>query len=243
MEVVFDFDCTLTEKHLFHTIRSGDPFLKALLQTNMTEWDEISKQLVSAIQESEEQLAVADFADFRYDELFARSFSEQFKGARDFSRWIMGGDARIAKLSWLLSQDARFYISTKGLVSEVKELLHNCCLLKFFTSIDGFDDQLEERVVYLVQKNQYALRSFPDKTQFILSLGTINAKIIYVDDDNEYYPALRHCHVTCLDIGPKESVGAFSPNHMQKLICLIQGAFDDSSRKRKSCEGECIKNK
>ena len=235
VEVVFDFDCTLTTRHLYHTIRSGDKFLADLIVPKATEWDDISKQLVKKIQDWEDQLSIANFSDCQYDELFNRSFAEYLKGALDFSKWLMGGDQRLLKLTGLLSGFAKFHISTKGLVSEVKELLHNCGLLQFFNFIDGFDDAIEKRVVYQVQKEKYMINTaYHDKRAFILALMKSNptAKIVYLDDDNEYYSSLREKFVTCVDIGPKESLDAFSTHQMKKLKNLIDFTEPDKKREK-----------
>jgi hypothetical protein len=243
-EVVFDFDCTITTRHLFHTIRSGEQYLADLIASKSTEWDDTSKKLTEKILSCENQMIIANFSDAKYKELFEQSFAKDLEGAVDFSKWMMGGDQRLSELTELLSCSANFHISTKGLVSEVKEFLRTCGLLQFFALIDGYDDQIQERVVYQVKKDQYIIKTdFHDKRAFILSLmkRNPNSRIVYLDDDNEYYSFLRQQHVTCVDIGLKESLDAFSTHQMKKLKEMID--FTEKTNKHKITETDEKTNK
>lgn len=213
IEVVLDFDCTLTSQHLYHIIRSG--YIRQLHNLETKCWDAESIKLVKTLQTMD--AVNRSFSDV----LTSRSFAHELQYARDFSNWIMGGTARLSEVLKFVSvgmlPTVDFHISTKGLVSEVVQLLRNVNLLTSFRFINGWDDQQESRVVYDVAFDHVTDSNFNGKEDFIQSFLAPDSHVYYLDDDNEYYASLRKHGIRCVDIGPKESAGALSENIMKNM--------------------------
>lgn len=212
IEVVMDFDCTLTSQHLYHIIRSG--YINKLRYIETKCWDIESRNLIQTLLAVDAQVAVHEL-------LTSRSFARELQHARDFSKWVMGGTARLSEVLKFVSvgmlAEIDFHISTKGLVSEVVQFLRSVNLLTNFQFIDGWDDQQKRRVVFDVTDDKVTDSKFNSKEDFILSLTAPSSRVYYLDDDNEYYAFLRQRGVRCVDIGPKESADALSKNIMRNM--------------------------
>lgn len=243
--VVLDFDCTLASRHMYNSIRSLVYREKLPKQPEIEKWDVQSKNLLSKLATLNVEVAKLSSGE----EKIAKSgtlfrtpcFSADIKGALSFSDWIMGGSNRILILNTLLNCAAKFHIATRGKVSEVKELLRNCNLLHFFTSIHGYDDGYEKMQTYNVETDETDNTDLNSKAAYILSLKPREGfKMYYVDDDTEEYKNFQTAikthensrkertvttgkeneqkiTVDCIHIGEKETVGAFTTEHMEKL--------------------------
>ena len=225
LHIVFDFDCTLTETHLYHTMHSGSFYLEHLKNNISPCWDSRSMRVFDFIQQSESKWQSNDD-----DSQFGHK-PGLLNDVPYFTNYIFGGPERIEEirtcLKYLHSTGAKLHISTKGIVSDVIDMLKNVCFIEFFTYIDGMDDTYETKRLYHVgkgfcgtQKTFYAkdreligLKNpyfFEFKHSFINHLVTSksNNQVIYLDDDDEYYKDEYYKgnigNVLTIDIGTKE---------------------------------------
>lgn len=228
-DIVFDFDCTLAARHLYHVMHSGGVYITDLLENkneNWKLWDAKSKRVVERILLSEEEWGSKDGdGDGEYGHI-----SGLLDDAMAFSYFIFGGEKRVSELKVFLESipscgaKTRLHISTKGILSDVKDVLCNLGLLSYFTYMEGFDNHYEDKLVYRVGKgwvknlNTYFARardiegkgcvvSFIDKPAFLFFLAENNnsGRIVYMDDDDEYYEKLKaYSNVVTISIGVKE---------------------------------------
>lgn len=221
--VVFDFDCTLSSRHLYHTMHSGDIYLEHLQTQQSAAWDTRSTRVLDQISKSEHQYDQGD--DGAYGHM-----PGLLMDAHDFTAYIFGGQNRINQLreciKTLSTMGAVLHISTKGIVSDVIDVLRNIHLLQYFQFIDGLDDTYESKLLYHVGKgfmqnsktfygravdltslpNVFHFASKPDFIRYLVSEDKANF-IVYLDDDSEYYDAMRQDeNVLTVDIGKKESI-------------------------------------
>ena len=162
IHIVFDFDCTISSRHLFHTIRSGEQYLKDVKKYCHNEnghVDIYTGRILNWIDKIE-----SDFVHERPNkDTYAYKPSEcGFASAQTFLYYLFGGKERIYDLRNMLNSlkdnGSTLHISTKGIVSEVIECLKGIGLLDKFEYIDGYDNNYENKVVYKVEhgfeKNQ-----------------------------------------------------------------------------------------
>lgn len=245
VHVVLDFDCTLTARHLFHCLRSGYHYREDLLAQTSLKWDEESKQVVREIQQ--------------YPLKFNRNWGKcrKLAGAKSFASYIFGGEERLAHLRAFLHDLLRMgtvlHISTKGIVSEVVEVLAAQDLLEHFTFVEGVNDRLDSKVLYRVGRGfrgvcqtyftsaeataKRNLVQFSTKPAFIesllsgsnisLDLQESAARVVYLDDDTEYYRHLSNeglfaNRVLCLHVGSREQYYATgSPGLNKETMAAI----------------------
>ena len=218
--IVFDFDCTLTAAHLYHTMHSGSDYLKQLKASISPDWDNRSMRVVNFILSSEAKWDSGGDGEFGH-------INGLLSEVPHFTDYIFGGPERIqtiqACLGYLHSTGAKLHISTKGIISDVIDMLRNARLIDFFSYIDGMDDTYESKRLYHVGKGFMAGRNtfyardkdllgltnprmFESKPAFIKHfLNSDSNEVIYLDDDQEYYQEVsRLGRVKTVDIGTKE---------------------------------------
>ncbi len=218
--IVFDFDCTLTAAHLYHTMHSGSVYLEQLKASISLNWDNRSMRVVTRILQSDAKWGADEGGEFGH-------IPGLLNEVPHFTNYIFGGPERIQKiracLEYLRSTGAHLHISTKGIISDVIDMLRNARLIDVFSYIDGMDDTYESKRLYFVGKGFmtdlktfYArdgdlsgLRNpsmFESKPAFIKHfLNSKSNEVIYLDDDQEYYQEVSSLsRVTTFDIGTKE---------------------------------------
>lgn len=117
----FDFDCTLSENHLYGTIRRWSTWM-ARFRKKFPEGHKIFD---------------------RCDGMEDRCWIEDVLSDRDFVGYIFGGKKRIdalrSALDFFKSQGTEFFITTFGTCWEVMTVLHNAGLLFYFSRIQAAD--------------------------------------------------------------------------------------------------------
>jgi hypothetical protein len=232
--IIFDFDCTLTALHLYHTMHSGDMYLRHLEKTISTshEWDTRSMCVVNHI-----QLNTDDTGEYGH-----------IPGLLDstpcFTNYMFGGTLRVQALQKVLKQlktVALLHISTKGIISDVIVMLRNIGVLHYFHYIEGMSDDYMLKMVYYVGKgfmknnNTFFtqciglddLHHFADKPSFIGSLITPFNHSVYLDDDSEYYDELHLAfpgRISTIDIGVKEGIYTTGKQNfgIQEMTMLLE---------------------
>ena len=105
--VVLDFDCTLASRHMYNSIRKLVFREQLPKPTNITTWDDQSKQLLSKLATLNEEVTKLKSDEEKLAKsvtLFGKPcFSSDIKGAQSFSDWIMGGKERIITVQTLLN--------------------------------------------------------------------------------------------------------------------------------------------
>mmetsp|Transcript_3208 Transcript_3208/g.4566 ORF Transcript_3208/g.4566 Transcript_3208/m.4566 type:complete len:456 (-) Transcript_3208:71-1438(-) len=147
-DFVFDFDCTLSEKHLYHVIHTRGRYLQNLLhahengQNGTADWDRRSKSILSKLKADEAKLEKGAFTkdDVKRTQKF--KYVGRFLGeAEDFVTSIFGGKDRLNHLRHFLKSlheaGIRLHVSTKGIVSEVVAVLRAANLIGYFCDIEG----------------------------------------------------------------------------------------------------------
>lgn len=157
---VFDFDCTLTAKHLFHVIRSGDVYLSDLKEEykhhdGQTTWDRASKSILAQLLVDDAKIESSEWTDEDDDRTSSAKYVGKYlSDASSFLLYIFGGEERLKHLRKFLSalhgDGFRLHVSTKGLVSEVVTVLRAVDLINFFYDIEGYDDSYQGKTVYRV---------------------------------------------------------------------------------------------
>ncbi len=126
--IVFDFDCTLTAAHLYHTMHSGSDYLEQLKKGVSPNWDHRSIAVVTRILQSEAKWNKNEDGGFGH-------IPGLLMEVPHFTNYIFGGPKRIqeirAFLEYLKSTGAELHISTKGIISEVIDRLQNARLTEF----------------------------------------------------------------------------------------------------------------
>jgi hypothetical protein len=182
--VVFDFDCTLSVRHLYMVVNLPNLLSKyredVVENMDRTNIDGQSSKIIKKIYANE---VVS---------------SEELKGATAFSEYIFGGEVRIAKLKGVLDrlyqQNVELHISSKGILSNVLAVLENLQLISFFTSIHANAEAGKGTQVYTT-KSQLFEETGDNffKPHFIASLVSNRTKsvVYYVDDDQGFYAEVK----------------------------------------------------
>ena len=229
IHIVFDFDCTLTAYHLYHTMHSGDEYLNRLMKQDISQWDDRSKRVLTRILKSEAAWDRGEDGGYGH-------VPGLLSSVPSFTTFIFGGMERIDKLKKMLYSLSSLprvvlHISTKGIISDVVAMFQNLNIIHHFQLIDGFDDLYKSKMCYYIGKGfiqntrtfydrasnlqgRSNATQFGSKPDFIKSLlisdkDTTTGHIIYLDDDPEYYSQLTQTfpdNVLCLDIGNKEGI-------------------------------------
>jgi hypothetical protein len=249
LHFVFDFDCTLTARHLYHCLRSGEHYRSDLLEQKIGQWDERSKRIAKRVEDD-------NFEDPEWE----HHKSGLLPNTPSFQSYIFGDEERIRELGAFLRElkdsAVSLHISTKGIVSEVVDVLRSVNLIEFFELIEGFDNQYVGKLVYRVGhgfvssswtkhvqsaevlvKNRIMFESKPAFISAVLGMGIhgLNKRerashVVFLDDDDECYKQLTEPvyenRVITIPIGSKEQyysngVPNLNSDTMQSIVRKI----------------------
>lgn len=255
--IVFDFDCTLSQYHLFHTIRSGEHYSKSLYDYFSRKCgtpDRASGKIIRWITKLEQAWDnnELDADHYRYMPTICN-----FSAADDFLDFLFGGKERLENLRSMLdelkSKGCTLHISTKGNISEVIACMLGARLLSFFQFVEGYDNINENKILYAVGKgfqvheklffaraseleDKGNVTMFMDKVVFMKHVKNNNPGCVmyYLDDDAEFYEEATKCGIICIDIGRKEQYyDTNKPNlGYQQMKQLLKTVLNSSEYQR-----------
>jgi hypothetical protein len=220
--MVSDFDCTITDRHLYKTLRytrynkENGPAVAWIRDAGFE--DEKSKELAQKILNNE--------LNFDQNDVLDQDGLDLLSSASDFCLAVMGGKERAERvIQWIQSFDGNFCISSKGRGAEIYRLFIGIGDIRSIgRNIDNYikyihgNNRYQEPTSYLNQEGN----AITNKTEFIGKLKTGDqksktVKIGYIDDDDGYYNELRknpHC-VDCFT-GPHNESGTGIDEAMMK---------------------------
>lgn len=182
--IVFDFDCTLTEKHWWKGIYLGQFSLNSDLVNKLN---------------GREIYILENYKNFD-PEICLHRISE-FDDMPNLLDYTWGGDERLCNvrnfLKELSESGVKIHISTNGQVNEVMALLDKSNIsLDIFTYIHGFNNTRTTKIMYNVNRNKYVKFTTRDKVEFIKYVHNHHPikEYAYIDDDPcEYAKAREIC--------------------------------------------------
>lgn len=239
--IVFDFDETLSRTHLFAILVGWKEITKStedwdtssqdIAQKIRAKFEEISlkhqklrnlKKKMKHLFRKTPTLDNTNVMSEISDEICQlerqrkpKQTIESLYGAESFSNWIFGGEDRVEKLRAFfekLQQDgADLYISSKGFVSAMIQVLKNLNLLHFFKHIHGNDDQYARGIVYPpIDKCMVKHKGI-----FLQLLSPEYEEIIFVDDDPSAEKFIQGIYnAKFMKVQPRAGI---NENHMQHI--------------------------
>ena len=213
VHVVFDFDCTITCKHVFFSLHSdGSQHRSEMLSSIFTRGKSLDYDSVCKIWN-----------------LDSSKFTASLETATTLLEYFFDGNRKallMKLLNHLREKECILHISTKGKICDVREILTGVKLIHYFQYIDGYNVAYNQKLLYNVQEERYEtvdneerysseedmitshypMMGYRTKQEFIMGIQGrfAPATVVYVDDDKEIYKALELKKVICIDIGNKE---------------------------------------
>ena len=210
VHVVFDFDCTITCKHVFFSLhRDGSQHRSEMLNSIFARGKSLDYDSVCKI--------------WQFD---SSKFHASLETATNLLEYFFDDNRKVLLKTMfddLREKECILHISTKGKICDVREILAGVQLLDYFQYIDGYNVAYNQKLLYNVQGKCYETSDhtfgseedviesdgmgFKTKQEFIMNTQArfAPATVVYVDDDQELYPEMIAKNIICIDIGSKEN--------------------------------------
>ena len=196
-EIVFDFDCTITCKHLYHCLHSPTTSKYFTDLTTHLDTSQVDEYTNNIIQKRKRGYKLKP---------------EKLCKAGTLLDYIFGNEERIKWLRNLFKnlteRGLELHISTNGYIYDVRKAMFGVKMIQYFSLIEGrkYTKNGSKRSVFNIGTNLSEEKlNFTNKADFILHImNKKTGKVVYVDDDPEFYLELGAKGVQCLPIGEME---------------------------------------
>lgn len=179
--IVFDFDCTLTNEHLYYLLHDTDNFIKMYNIRDKTEIYDMANTIKS--------IYSVDNTKIDCDIILPKSITKKFIDT------IFGGSSRIKILDKFLKkcikQNIDLYISSRGYLRDIITSLKITNLLKYFKSIHSTLD----KTIYQIDNQIKTIDYNSGKEFFILNILNHYTNVLYIDDTLTEHERLKNIFV------------------------------------------------
>lgn len=199
--IVFDFDCTLTNKHWWKGIYLNQFSNDSNLMETLND---------------DELFIVSNVDKFGPNNPIHKS--KQFKNIPNLLKYLWGGNERLKMIKTLITDlhynNVRIHISTNGCLYEVMALLDMSDIdLNMFMYIHGYNDERNAKIMYDTHYKECLKFATFTKIEFIEYVNE-NYKpneYVYIDDDSKEYT--NACKI-CKTINLRYENGGINDNYV-----------------------------